>query len=115
MFQLPNLSLKVDDINLNNSDLGETELDELGDLGAVGPVILVCPVGRYDDTIINFDVKFKSGEYTFEQIISDIFDLYSRNTVLEEIDHLIKVSRTNKDQLSEGSYVEIKLQIKRGK
>jgi hypothetical protein len=114
MFQLPNLYLRVDDMSLDNLDLTSNDLDQLTDLGAVGPVILVCPVGRYDDTIIDFDIEFKSGEYTFDQIISDVYDLYSRNTTLEEIDHLIRVSRTNKDQLSEGLYVEMRLQIKRG-
>lgn len=114
IYQLPKLHLRVDDVDLRNLDLSLEEQDKLTDLAAVGPATLVCTVGEYDDTIIKFDIEFKEGEHTFEELISDIYDLYDRITTLEQIDKLITVARKNRDQLSEGLYAQIRLRIKRG-
>jgi hypothetical protein len=115
MFQFPDdVYFRIDDVNLDNLDLDTQQIDSLKNLGAIGPVILVCPVGAYDDTFINIELEFKSGEYTFQQIITHIYQLYTAKTTNSEIDDLIKVAKSNKDQLSEGLYTQKRIRIKRG-
>jgi hypothetical protein len=109
VYQFPRDVIEVD------LPLDEQKLSSAYDqIGAVGPFTLVVPVGQYDSTMIDFDLDFAVGNYTFTDILEDILDLYSRSTTLEEIDHLLKVAKRNRDQLSEGLYTQYRMQIKRG-
>lgn len=109
MFSFPASNLRIDSA-LEDQNLSS----DFEQLGGIGPFTLSCPVGRYNGSVTNFDLVYEKNNYTFTDILSDIIDLYNRNTTTEEINRLIQISRKNSDILSEGLYAEFALRIKRG-
>lgn len=109
IFQFPNNNFRVD-LPVASQNFSAA----FDQLGAVGPVTLVCSVGRYIQTSLLLDIEYEAGNYSFMDIVHDITDLYQRRCTSEEINHIITLARQNNDQLSEGLYVQMRQQIQTG-